>query len=106
MGVQKKVGPVAYKYPSFIKLQNTEKNSSDELTPHRWKIKGATKATSSLHLTLAGLAVVKGAVRVPLLLLTTGPREVVVAASLSIPYLVDFQCHFCIEVSCNGNLFV
>ena len=76
-------------------VQSTQKVkniSPDELAPHRCKVKGATKATSSLHLALAGLAVVEGAVRVPLLLLTTGSREIVVAASSSIPHLNDFQC--------------
>ena len=64
----------------------------DELAPHRCKVKGVNKATSGLHLVLTGLAVVEGAVRVPLLLLTTGPRKLVIAASSPIPHLKAFQC--------------
>ena len=64
----------------------------DELAPHRCKVKGVSKTTSGLHLVLAGLAVVEGAVRVPLLLLTTGPRKIVVATSSPIPHLKAFQC--------------
>ena len=83
-------GCKAFKDPKQLLSQ---KISPDELAPHRREVKGVTKSASTLHLApvaAAGLAVVEGAVRIPLLLLTTGAREIVVAAS-SIPHLC--QCY-------------
>ena len=75
-------GRKPFKNPKHLLRQ---KISPDELAPHRCQVKGVTKSGSTLH--LAGLAVVEGAVRVSLLLLTTGAREIIVAAS-SIPHLL------------------
>ena len=95
-----------YKNSKHHQVQKMKNTLPDELAPHRCKVKGVNKTTSGLHLVLTGLAVVEGAVRVPLLLLTTGPRKLVIAASSPIPHLKAFQCQGeSTEKSCIFNCF-
>ena len=78
-------GRKTFKSPKYKLCQ---KISPDELPPHGGKVKGVT--TLNLVPAAAGLAEVKGAVGVPLLLLTTGGREIFVATA-SVPHLKDFH---------------